>query len=63
MKRGWKRSNLQLNLLLLNLPKAGVSVDQQRDLELALAELLISAAQESIESSESEGGNESETHR
>jgi hypothetical protein len=63
MKRGWKRPSLQLNLLLLNVPKTGVPADQQRDLELALAELLISAAQESIEPSESEGGNESETHR
>jgi hypothetical protein len=58
-----KRSSLQLNLLLGNIPKPEVSAGQQRDLELALAELLISAAQESIEATESEGGNESETHR
>jgi hypothetical protein len=48
--------------LLLNVSKVGMPDDQRRDLELALAELLISAAQKSIEPRESEGGNESETH-
>ena len=42
-----KPLNSQLNLLLVDAPKTVVSDNKQKELALALVELLISAAQES----------------
>jgi hypothetical protein len=42
-----KPLNSQLNLLLVDAPKAVVPDDKQKELALALVELLIGAAQES----------------
>ena len=47
MTRHAKPLNSQLNLLLVDAPKTVVSDDKQKELALALVELLISAAQQS----------------
>jgi hypothetical protein len=67
MKRQVEPINLaQLHLPLLTASKVGIvgiSHDKQRELAVALVELLISAAQESNESKTSGGEDEPEAHR
>ena len=63
MRHAPKLSHLQLNLSLITASKAAVPNDQQRDLEIALADLLIRAAQEHLQLLESEGSDEPEAHR
>lgn len=63
MRQPPKLSHLQLNLSLTGLSKATVPNEQQRELELALPELLIRAAQEHLDPLESEASHEPETHR
>jgi hypothetical protein len=53
--------NLQLNLPLPDVPAAALPDDKQRELVLALVEMLVGAARESASSSVSGGNNESET--
>lgn len=60
MNRPAKPLHSQLNLLLVNAPKAIVADDKQRELALALVELLISAAQESDLQLPNGGGDELE---
>lgn len=62
MKQSVKSPNSQFNLPLLSAP-ATVIPDHQRDLTLALVELLMSAADEGIEPQGKGGGDESEAHR
>lgn len=62
MKRSAKPCNLQMNLPLLNLPAAAVPNDQQKELTVALMELLINAARENIEPQSNGGDHEYETH-
>jgi hypothetical protein len=61
MKQPPKSEKLQLNLPLLSVP-ATVIPDHQKDLTLALVELLLSAADEDIEPQGNGGGDESEAH-
>jgi len=64
MKRSEKPIKLaQLHLPFLNASKAAISDDKQRELALALVELLISAAQENEEAKTNGGGDEPEAHR
>jgi hypothetical protein len=64
MKRSEKPIKLaQLRLPLLTASKAAISDDKQRELALALVELLISAAQENEEAKTNGGGDEPEAHR
>ena len=58
MTRHMKPLNSQLNLLLVDTPKTVVSDDKQKELALALAELLISAAQEGNLQLANGGGDE-----
>ena len=61
MKQSAKSPNLQLNLPLLSAP-ATVVPDRQKDLTLALVELLMSAAEDGVEPQGNGGGDESEAH-
>lgn len=64
MKRSKKPIKLaQLHLPLLTASKAAISDDKQRELALALVELLINAAQENDEVKTNGGGDEPEAHR
>lgn len=64
MKRPDKPIQLvQLHLPLLTASKAAISDDKQRELAVALVELLISAAQENEEAQTNGGGDELETNR
>jgi hypothetical protein len=64
MKRPAKPLNPQMNLPLLNAPATAVPDDQQRELALALMELLINAARENIAQEAKGGGDEPpEAHR
>jgi hypothetical protein len=64
MKRPAKRIDLaQLHLPLLTPSKVAISHDKQKELAVALVELLISATQESHESEASGGEDEPEAHR
>ena len=63
MKQPAKSLHLQLNLSLLNASATAVPDDKQRELTLALAELLISAAGEGVEPQANGGEDESEAHR
>ena len=64
MKRSEKPIKLtQLHLPLLTASKAAISDDKQRELALALVELLISATQENEEAKTNGGGDEPEAHR
>jgi hypothetical protein len=64
MKRPEKPIQLaQLHLPLLTASKAEISDDKQRELAVALVELLISAAQENEEAKTNGGGDELEAHR
>lgn len=58
MKRAAKPLNRQMNLPLLDAP-AIAGGEQQKQLTLALVELLVQAAQESLESQLPGGTNES----
>jgi hypothetical protein len=63
VNRPTKPLNSQLNLLLINAPKAVLPDDKQRQLALALVELLISAAQKSDQQPTSGGEDELEADR
>ena len=64
MKRSEKPIKLaQLHLPLRNVSKAAIPDDKQRELALALVELLISAAQENEEAKTNGGDDEPEAHR
>jgi hypothetical protein len=63
VNRPAKPLNSQLNLLFANTPKAVVPDDKQKELALALVELLIGAAQESNPQLALGGGNELEADR
>jgi hypothetical protein len=63
MKRPANRTTQQLNLPLNDAPAAAVPGDKQKDLAVALMELLINAARESIEKRENGGEHESEADR
>jgi hypothetical protein len=52
--------SLQLNLSLLNATASVIPGDKQKELTLALVELLRSAAAESVHSQANGGGHESE---
>jgi hypothetical protein len=60
MKRPAIRTNLQLNLPLPDAPAAALPDNKQRELDLALMELLISAARESAGRPAQGVGNEPE---
>ena len=64
MKRPKKSIQLtQLHLPLLTASKADIADDKQRELAVALVELLISAAQENEEAKTNGGNDEPEAHR
>jgi hypothetical protein len=63
MKQPVKPPSLQFNLPLLNLPALTVPDDKQRELALALVELLIDAAHPNVEFQVQGGGNEPEANR
>ena len=63
MNRPVKPLHAQLNLLLVNAPKTAVPDDKQRELVLALVELLIGVAQENERQLEDGGGDEREADR
>lgn len=60
MKRSVKPTGTQFNLPLLTEPAAVLPGDKQRELALALVELLIGVARESVGDSARGGGDESE---
>jgi hypothetical protein len=62
MKRSAKPLCQQMNLSLFSMPTTGMPDDQQKDLTLALMELLIRAAEETNEQPGNGGEDESETH-
>ncbi len=63
MTRHTKPLDPQLNLLLVDAPKTVIPDAKQRELTLALVELLIGAAQASTLRVEHGGGNEPEADR
>jgi hypothetical protein len=63
MKQPGKSPSLQLNLPLLNLPALAVPKEKQRELALALVELLIDAARPHAEIQVNGGGDESQANR
>lgn len=63
MKQPVKVPTLQFNLPLLDLPVLAVPPDKQRELALALVDLLIDAARPHTESQVGGGGDEPEDHR
>jgi len=58
MKRRVMPTNMQFNLPLLEVPAATLPGNKQRELDLALMELLLNAARESIGLPAQGGGNE-----
>ncbi len=62
MKRSARPLYPQMNLPLVNIPPAAIPDDQQKELTIALMELLITAAQGKIEQQENGGEDEFETH-
>ncbi len=52
----------QMNLPLVNAPPTAIPDDQQKELTIALMELLINAAEGKIEQQENGGQDEFETH-
>jgi hypothetical protein len=60
VKRPTQPSGLQLNLPLLDTPAAAVPEGKQKELTLALVELLISGFQDSVPSPTTGGGDEPE---
>jgi hypothetical protein len=63
MKQPAKPPYQQLNLSLLHVSATAVPVDKQKELTLALVELLISAAGSGAQPEANGGEYESETHR
>jgi hypothetical protein len=63
MKQPVKSSRLQFNLPLLDRPALSIPQDKQRELALALVELLIDAAHPSTKSQVNGGGDEPEANR
>lgn len=63
MNRPAKPLNSQLNLLLVNTPKAAIPDDKERELALALMELLINAVQKSDRQLANGGEDEREADR
>ena len=62
MKRSAKPLYRQMNLPLVNAPPTAIPDDQQKELTIALMELLINAAEVKIEQQENGGEDEFETH-
>ncbi len=62
MKRSVMPTNMQFNLPFLEVPAAALPVNKRRELDLALVELLLSAALESAGLLAQEEGNEPEAH-
>jgi hypothetical protein len=60
MKRPVTPTNMQFNLPLPDVPTAALPVNKQRELELALVELLLSAARECVGVQAQGDGNEPE---
>jgi hypothetical protein len=58
MKRPAIHTNMQFNLPLPDAPAAALPVDKQRELDLALVELLLSAARENAGGRAQGGGSE-----
>ena len=63
MKKATPARETQLNLALVNATPATVPVDKERELALALVELLLSKFQENIPKPSAGGENEPEAHR
>jgi hypothetical protein len=63
MKRPAKAPNPQLNLPLLSAPATVMFENDQKNLILALIELLMSAASEGFAAEKNGGADESEAHR
>ena len=63
MKRPAKPTSPQLNLALVDVPAAAVPGNKQRELAVALVELLMSAARESVVRPTNGGGDEPEADR
>jgi len=63
MKQPVKVPTLQFNLPLLGLPGLEIPHDKQRELALALVDLLIDAARPHSEGQVQGGGDEPEDHR
>lgn len=63
MKQPTKPPHLQFNLPLLDLTAVAVPQEKQRELTLALVELLIDAARPHAQGQANGGGDEPETHR
>jgi hypothetical protein len=62
MKRSARPLYPQMNLPLVNVPPVAIPDDQQKELTIALMELLINAAEEKIEQQGNGGEDEFETH-
>ena len=62
MKRSAMPTNMQFNLPFLDVPAAALPVNKRRELDLALVELLLSAALESVGLPAQGEGNEPEAH-
>jgi hypothetical protein len=60
MKRPVTPIKMQFNLPLLDVPAAALPANKQRELELALMELLVNAARECADLPAQGDGNESE---
>ena len=60
MKRPAIRTNMQFNLPLPDAPAVALPFNKQRELDLALVELLVSAARERTGRPAQGGGNEPE---
>lgn len=59
MKRPATRMNMQFNLPLPDVPAAALPSNNQRELDLALVELLLSAARKNADGPAQGGGSES----
>ena len=62
MKRPTTPTNMQFNLPLLDVPAAALPANKQRELELALMELLLNAAHECAGLPAQGDGNEPEAN-
>jgi hypothetical protein len=63
MKRPATPTNLQFNLPLLDVPAATLPTNKQRELELALMELLLNAARECADLPAQGDGHEPEANQ
>jgi hypothetical protein len=63
VNRPAKLPHSQLNLLLVDVPKAGIPDEKQKELAMALMELLVQAAQERDAGAANGGGDEREADR